>query len=148
MASVDRNHNHDRRGRPALKGWEPVGRGAAFGRRDARPDPEPVRLVTRVSRPPRVGVGARPGPARFRVVAEMPDGRLHLLCLGVSRPDAVDAARCLLAGGHGGEGCAIPPEALGLRVQRWSGAEEAGRWVDAPRRPAEFVVGRRRRNQA
>ena len=86
---------------------------------DRRPDPEPVRLVTRMhlsSGPPRT--------ANWRVMAELMDGHRRLVCLGNMAADARRLAR------QASRDRELPPLTISLQLQRWVGTAESGRWED------------------
>jgi hypothetical protein len=86
---------------------------------DRRPDPKPVRLVTRMhlsSGPPRT--------ANWRVIAELMDGHRRLVCLGNTAADARRLARQVQRNHE------LPPHTIGLQLQRWVGTVDSGRWED------------------
>lgn len=83
--------------------------------RDRQPDPEPVRLITRLHLP-----NCRPVTANWRVVAELMDGHRRLVCVGSTPRDARASARRAGAAGE------LPPHTIALRMQRWVG----GRWEE------------------
>ena len=86
---------------------------------DRRPDPEPVRLVTRMH----LSTGA-PRTANWRIVAEMMDGHRLLVCLGNIASDARRLAR------HAQRDRELPPHTIALHLQRWVGTIDSGRWED------------------
>jgi len=89
------------------------------GLQDPRPDPEPVRLVTRMhlsAGPPRT--------ANWRVVAELMDGHRRLVCLGNMAADARRLAR------QAQRDRELPLHTIGLHLQRWVGTVESGGWED------------------
>ena len=95
----------------------------------AREDREPPRIVTRLHMPaPRIGV------CRFRVVAELVDGRRALVCIGPTQAAALDRARGL-ARSH-----QLSADVVDLILQVWTGTVSCGAWQDAPVR----VLGRDR----
>jgi hypothetical protein len=86
---------------------------------ERQPDPEPVRLTTRLH------VGSSRAPtAHWRVVAELLDGHRRLVCLGNTPTDARAAAR------RAARERDLPPHTVALRMQRWVGTSTAGRWED------------------
>ena len=87
--------------------------------RERQPDPEPVRLITRMH----LGSG-RPRTANWRMVAELLDGRRRLVCMGVTPTDARAAARRAARTGD------LPPHMVALRMQRWVGTPLAGHWIE------------------
>ncbi len=76
----------------------------------------------------------------YRVVAELAGGRLALVCLGSTQPDAVARARQLAAELH--------PDAVGVRLQEWVGDLTTGYWrnVRTQRLLAPVTRPRRRRS--
>lgn len=85
--------------------------------KDRQPDPEPVRLITRLH----VG-SSRARTANWRMVAELLDGHRRLVCMGVSPAEARAAARQAARAGE------LPLHTVALRMQRWIGTPTSGRW--------------------
>jgi hypothetical protein len=87
---------------------------------------QPVRLLTRLHLP--FTPAEAPG---FRVVADLVDRRLALVCLGATRAEVCARARALSE--------ALPPETVGLRLQQWAGETALGHWQDVPCEKKELV---------
>ena len=83
---------------------------------DRRPDPEPVRLITRLH----LSAG-RPRTANWRIVAELMDGHRRLVCLGNMADDARRLAH---------RDRELPRHTIALQLQRWVGTTSFGRWED------------------